>query len=205
MKIAKIERSKHKQERILVHTEEGDLLRITEAELLQFGLYTGMELPPELFEALTAAAEKSERRAYAARLASGRMLSQKEVRDKLIRRAADAEEAAQTARWLAEIGAVDDAAYAGVIVRHYAAMGYGKGRVQQELFRHGIPRELWDDALSQLTDPSEAIERFIRSKQKDRPLDREMCRKLSAALQRRGFSWNDIRPVLNKLGQEIEE
>ena len=205
MKISKIEPSKHKQERILVYTEEGDLLRITEAELLQFGLYQGMELSPELAEELTVSAQRSQRRAYAVRLASGRMLSEKELRDKLKRRSADETEAAETAEWLADLGAVDDRAYAGVIARHYAAMGYGKGRVEQERFRHGIPKELWEDALAQLPDPADAIEKFLRGKCKDKPLDRDTSRKLSAALQRRGFSWNDIRPVLNKLGQEIEE
>ena len=205
MKISKIEPSKHKQERILVHTEEGDLLRITEAELLQFGLYQGMELSPELAEELMVSAQRSQRRAYAVRLASGRMLSEKELRDKLKRRSADETEAAETVEWLADLGAVDDRAYAGIIARHYAAMGYGKGRVEQELFRHGIPGELWEDALAQLPDPADAIEKFLRRKCKDKPLDRDTSRKLSAALQRRGFSWNDIRPVLNKLGQEIEE
>ena len=28
---------------------------------------------------------------------------------------------------------------------------------------------------------------------------------MAAALQRRGFSWQDIRPILNGLGQEIDE
>ena len=205
MKISKIEPSKHKQERILVHTEEGDLLRITEAELLQFGLYQGMELSPELAEELAAAAKKSERCVYAAHLASSRMVSEKELRDKLKRRNADEEEAAETAEWLARLGAVNDKAYAGIITRHYAAMGYGRGRVEQELYRHGIPKELWDDALAQMPDPADAIERFLRSKLKGNALERDMSRKLSAALQRRGFSWSDIRPVLNKLGQEIEE
>ena len=205
MKISKIEKSKRKQERVLVFTEEGDLLRITEHELLQFGLYTGMELTEELAEELTASAEKSGRRAYAVRLASSRMLSQKELRDKLKRRNAAEEEAAETVEWLTGLGAVDDVAYAGVIARHYAAMGYGRGRVEQELYRRGIPKELWEDALVQLPDPAEAVEAFLRSKLKEKPLDRDSSRKLAAALQRRGFSWNDIRPVLNKLGQEIEE
>ena len=205
MKIIKIEPSKHKQERILVYTEEGTLLRITKHELLQFGLYAGMELTPEQTEELTASAQKSAHRLYAAHLTSGRMLSEKEVRDKLRKRSADEEEAREIAQWLAGLGAVDDAAYAGVIVRHYASMGYGKGRVEQELFRRGIPKELWDEALTFLPDPTEAIERFLRSKLKDKPLDRDMSRKLSAALQRRGFSWQEIRPVLNKFGQEIEE
>ena len=38
LKISKIETSKHKQERVLVYTEEGDLLRVTGAELLRFNL-----------------------------------------------------------------------------------------------------------------------------------------------------------------------
>lgn len=205
MKITKIEPSKHKQERILVHTEEGDLLRITERELLQFGLYQGMELSAELVEELTASAKKSEFRTYAAHLASSQMLSEREIAGKLKKKGANEAEAAEIVKWLADLGAVDDAAYADVIVRHYAAMGYGRGRVEQELYRRGIPKALWDKALTLLPEPTEAIESFLRGKLKGRPLDRETGRKLSAALQRRGFSWNDIRPVLNKFGEEIGE
>ena len=32
-----------------------------------------------------------------------------------------------------------------------------------------------------------------------------MLKKLSDALLRRGFSWSDIRPALNRLGEEIDE
>ena len=205
MKICKIEPSKHKQERILVYTEEGDLLRITKRELLQFDLYVGKVLTAQEAEELTKSGQKSERRAYAAQLTSRRMLSQKEVRDKVKRRGADEEEAAEIAQWLSGLGVADDAAYAEVIVRHYAAMGYGKGRVEQELFRRGIPKELWDDAMTQLPDPAEAIQRFLKNRLKDKPLDQEQSRKLTAALQRRGFSWQEIQPVLHKFGQEIEE
>ena len=35
MRIERIEKSKHKQERVLVHLEDGNILRITGAELLQ--------------------------------------------------------------------------------------------------------------------------------------------------------------------------
>ena len=38
MRITRIENSKHVQERVLVYLEEGDPLRITGHELLQFGL-----------------------------------------------------------------------------------------------------------------------------------------------------------------------
>ena len=84
MRIDRIEKSKHKQERVLVFLEGGDLLRITGAELLRFGLYKGMDLPPELVVELQGAAQKSELKQTAARMASGQMLSKKEVRRRLI-------------------------------------------------------------------------------------------------------------------------
>lgn len=205
MKITRIENSKHVQERVLVFLEEGDPLRITGHELLQFGLYPGMDLSPQLVVQLQAAGQRSESRVKAARLASGRMLSRKELTDKLSRKGIDPDTAEETADWLESLGAVDDAAYAGVIARHYAASGYGPGRVRQELQKRGVSRELWDDALSQLPDSADAIDRFLQKKLSGRTPDRATLKKLSDALLRRGFSWSDIRPALNRLGKEIDE
>ena len=205
MRITRIENSKHVQERVLVYLEEGDPLRITQNELLQFGLYQGMDLSPELVVQLQNTGRRSESRAAAARMASGRMLSRKELTDRLNRKGVDPDTAEETADWLEALGAVDDAAYAGVIARHYAASGYGPGRVRQELQKRGIPRELWEDALSQLPDSADAIDGFLKKKLGGRTPDRAMLKKLSDALLRRGFSWNDIRPALNRLGGEIEE
>ena len=205
MKVTRIENSKHVQERVLVFLEEGDPLRITGHELLQFGLYPGMDLSPQLVVQLQAAGQRSESRVKAARLASGRMMSRKELTDKLSRKGIDPDTAEETADWLESLGAVDDAAYAGIIARHYAASGYGPGRVRQELQKRGVSRELWDDALSQLPDSADAIDRFLQKKLSGRTPDRALLKKLSDALLRRGFSWSDIRPALNRLGEEIDE
>ena len=205
MRVERIEKSKHKQERVLVFLEGGDLLRITGAELLRFGLYKGMDLTPELVVELQAAAQRSELKQTAARMASGQMLSKKEVRRRLTKKGATEQEAEETADWLESLGAVDDAGYAGVIVRHYGAMGYGAGRVRQELHRRGVPKELWDAALEQLPPPQEAIRKFLTGKLRGRGMTPEDSRRLAAALQRRGFAWQDIRLVLNEWGQEIEE
>ena len=144
-------------------------------------------------------------RQQAAEMAGRRMLSQKELSDRLVKKGTDPQEAQETAQWLADLGAVDDAAYAGVIVRHYAAMGYGPGRVRQELQHRGVPRELWDDALARMPDPEEAIDRFLTAKLRGKTPDRATLQRLSAALQRRGFSWQDIRPALARLDREPED
>lgn len=205
MRIERIEKSKHKQERVLVFLEGGDLLRITSAELLRFGLYKGMDVGPELVVELQEAAQRSELRQTAARMASGRMLSKKEVQRRLTKKGADDEQAAELADWLEALGAVDDEGYAGVIARHYGATGYGPGRVKQELIRRGVPNALWDGALAQLPPAEDAVRRFIAGRLRGRAMTPDDSRRLAAALQRRGFSWNDIRPVLNEWGQEIDE
>ena len=205
MKIVRIENSKYVQERVLVYLEEGDPLRITRNELLQFGLYRGMDLPPETVVQLQNAGKRSQSRAAAARLASGRMMSRKELAERLGRKGIAPDTVVEAVDWLESLGAVDDAAYAGAVARHYAAGGYGPGRVRQELQKRGIPRELWDSALAQLPDSAAAIDKFLQSKLKGKTPDRTTLKKLSDALLRRGFFWNDIRPALNRLGEEIDE
>ena len=123
----------------------------------------------------------------------------------LTRRGGDREAAEDTALWLEELGAVDEAAYGAAIVRHYSASGYGPGRIRQELGRRGIPRDLWDTLFEQMPPAEETIERFIQNKRKGKQLNREMLQKLSGALQRRGFSWQDIQASLRRLESEIQE
>lgn len=203
MKITRIEPSKHKKDRILVFFEDDSLLKITEAELLQFSLREGQDLSPETLAALKEAGEKSGWKATGAAMTGRRMLSRKEVKERLIKKGAEETEAEETAAWLETLGAVDDAAYAGVIVRHYAALGYGPGRIRQEFVKRGIAKELWEEALTQLGDPGLAIEKFMAGKM--RTGDKKERKKIADALLRRGFSWSDIRPVLNRWGEEIEE
>ena len=209
MRIARIEKSKHKQERVLVFLEDETLLRVTGAELLRFGLYKGMDVPPELVVELQAAAQQSQVEEAAARTGvgrdPGRMHSKQEVQRLLTKKGAPEDEAAETADWLEGLGAVNDEAYAGVIARHYGTLGYGPARVKQELHRRGIPKELWDGALAQLPPAQDTIRALAHAKLRGKSLDTDTSRRLVAYLQRRGFSWNDIRPVLNELGQDIDE
>lgn len=200
-----MEPSKHKKGRILVFLEGGELLKITENELLHYDLRPGVELSEETVAELKKAAQTSQMKARGAQLTGSRMLSKKQVVEHLTRRGGDREAAEDTAQWLEDLGAVDEAAYGAAIVRHYSASGYGPGRIRQELTRRGIPRDLWEEILNQMPPAEETIERFIQSKCKGKQINRETLQKLSGALQRRGFSWQEIGPVLRRLESEIEE
>lgn len=204
MKIERIERSKHKQERVLVYLEGGDLLRITEGELLRFGLYKGLDISAETVVELQKCGARSETRVRAANMISARPLSKKELTRRLVQKGAEEEDADAAAEYLEEIGAVDDAAYAEMLVRHYSAQGYGAARIRDELHRRGVPREMWDEALALAPDAQETLSRVIASKTKSKALSEKEYRRLTGALLRRGFSWGEVKGALREAGVRIE-
>ena len=191
-------------DRILVEFEGGESLRSTLAAVTVARLYVGMELRDDEFAALKRSSKRGLERQKALELLSRRPHSRKELKDKLLRRGIDEEDAEDCVAWLAEHGFLDDGEYAGAVARHYAAKGYGAGRVRSELQRRGIDRELAADTLSDLPDNSGKIDAFLARRLHD-PSDREAVRKVSAALFRRGFSWEEIRAALHRFDSSIEE
>lgn len=206
MKLNKLVPSQHKKGRWLVHLEDGTLLRVTEREVVSFGLYSGMELEGEVLAALTAAAQQSKVRDDALNLLTGRPHSRRELERKLTRKGAEAEDAADAGAWLEELGLLNDADYARQIVRHYSAKGFGRRKIQDELYRRGVPREFWDDAMVEREDPAEAIDAFLQKKLGRGPApDRQTIKRVSDALARRGFSWSEISEGLRRYGAEVWE
>ena len=131
--------------------------------------------------------------------------SRAELLRKLAEKDFDEAEAAEAVERLAELGFVDDARYAPILVRHYAAKGYGPQRVRQELQKRGIPKELWDEAMAQMPQQDDAVDRLLRSRLKSVPPDRDELRRASAFLQRKGYGWDEIRAAIERYNSEIEE
>ena len=205
MRIERIEASKHKRGRVLVFLEDGVCLKITEQELLDFGLRSGDELDEETLKRLKDAAGVSNVKANAADLIGKRAMSRRDLERKLQDKGASEAEARYASEWLEAIGAINDADYAVLLAQHCARQGYGPARVREKLYEKGVPRELWDDALDSLPDPAESIDRFLEHKLRGNPLDEKEKKRLSDALLRRGFSWSDIRAGLNRLGADLWE
>ena len=188
-----------------MYLEGGDLLRITESELLRFGLCIGLDIDDRTVVELQQSGARSETRVRAANMISSRPLSRRELIRKLGEKGAAESDAEAAADWLEEIGALNDADYALMLVRHYGGMGYGEAKIRDELYRRGVPRELWEDALLRSPDVQEAIARVIAQKTKGRALDEKGRKRLSDMLLRRGFAWRDVRAALAKIGEDTTE
>ena len=205
MRIDRIEASRHKRGRVLVFLEDGACLKVTEQELLDFGLRAGDELDKPTLDRLKEAAGVSNVKATAADLIGKRAMSRRDLERKLQEKGASEAEARYAAEWLEAIGAINDADYAALLVRHCAQLGYGPARIRDKLYEKGVPRELWEDALDTLPDQSEDVDRFLRSKLRGELPDEKEKKRLTDALLRRGFSWGDVRAAWNRLGSETWE
>lgn len=205
MRIEELKPSKRVQGRWLAVLEDGSILRVGEGEVIDFALYAGKELTDEEAQGLVAAARRSGLKEKALDLLTRRPMSRKELERKLQEWEAGEEETASICARMEELGFLNDGAYAVQVVRHYSAKGCGEHKLRDELYRRGVPRELWDEALSQATDPADAIDAFVRKKLAGKEPDRKELKKVSDALMRRGYGWEDISAALSRFGAQAED
>lgn len=204
MRVEEVKRSERKKGRFLVRLEDGDILRVTEEELLRFGLRAGLELDGETLKAVRASVKASSAKAAAADMIGSRALSKKELTRRLVKKGSDEADAQAAADWLEDIGAVDDGAYAASLVRHYGGRGYGPARVREELRRRGVDRALWEEALEEMPDPAEILDKLIQKRCRGDLSDPRERRRTSDALLRRGFAWRDVKAAMGRYA-EMEE
>lgn len=190
--------------RMTVELDDGRDIKSTLGVVTDMRLFSGRELDEDEVEALEAASRRAITRERAVEMLSRRQYSHAELQKKLIDKGEDEDTARYCADWLEEHGLINDESYAEAVARHYAAKGYGAGRVRAELSRRGISRELWDGAVDAMPEDTSKIDRFIASRLSDTN-DRDEVRRVSQALMRRGYSWGDIRDALERRRTEIYE
>lgn len=141
----------------------------------------------------------------AARQLSYRALSVSALRDKLLSRGYQEDAVDYALAYLQEHGFLDDTKYAESTVRSYKRRGYGTLRIRQELRRRGVDTTEADEVMDTYEPDWEAMEALLDKRLHGDLSDRKEVNKAVAALQRRGFLWEDIRTALNRYGASIEE
>lgn len=192
-------------ERVLARFDNGEELRTTLAVVTELSLYSGRTLTEDELSAVRDASARSRCRQRALRIIGARAMSVKELTDRLKEKGESPENAEDAAQWLLDMRLLDDAQYAAMCVRHYAAKGYGPGKIRNELYRRGIARELWDEALEELPEQDDRIDALLRRKLKSDTPDRAELRKAADYLYRRGFGRDEIHAALARYSELSEE
>ncbi|MBQ3010590.1 MAG: regulatory protein RecX [Oscillospiraceae bacterium] len=118
--------------------------------------------------------------------------SRKELILKLTQKGEPLEDAEAVADRMVELGVINDERYSRMLVRHYSSKGYGACRIKQELYRHGIHTDLWEEAMEEMPSQEEQMDKLFRSKLRSSDPDRAEIKKATDAMLRRGFSWSEI-------------
>jgi len=203
--VEKLVRSEKNPDSFYLTLTDGRKMTVGLSIVAEHGLYTGRELAEDELSRLADAAAEYGAKLRALRMAAARPLSRGELTDRLVRKGETREKAEKAADYLEKIGALNDAEYADMIVRHYTALGYGRERIRSELYRRRVPREYWEEALETAPDPAGTIDAVIERRLRGRTPDAAELRKLAGALARRGFSWQDIKEALARYGAGPEE
>ena len=190
-------------ERVCIELSNGEEIESTLGVVAKLRLYPGLVLDEKKLDALILISSLTLLKIEAMAILSRRQMSAGEFKAKLLRNGAEENSADICVHWLEEQRLLDDESYASAVVRHYAARGYGEGRIRQELSRRGVPREYWDEALAQRPDSTEKIDKLIAARLHD-PENRDEVRKVTAALYRRGFGWDEIRAALARFRTEAD-
>lgn len=120
-----------------------------------------------------------------------RDVSRRMLLDKLSEKGISDTDAEEVADWLCGLGVVNDERFAGLVVRHYAAKGYGRRRIRDELYRRGIDREFWDGALAGLPETDDTVDRLLSARLRG-AVSPEALQRAQSYLLRRGYSWDEV-------------
>ena len=147
--------------------------------------------------------EEAKKRALS--LLEKRDYSRKMLTDKLTEKGLSEADAEEVTDRLCELGVVDDARFAALLVRHYAGKGYGERRIRDELYRRGIDRALWDEALAEMPETDDTVYRLLCSRLRGTEGSEDDIRRAYGYLLRRGYGSEEIRSALEQYRTENEE
>lgn len=186
---------------------DGELaMKLDTQTLLERHIKPGTELTDEELHGLIGQSDTRRAKEKALNLISYRDHSKKELTDKIKRTCS--EQAAQAAAdRMEELGLVDDEAYARRLARELIYKKHlSPTAASYKLREKGVGRELIEEILMEYEVPAqEQVETLLKGKFANKIADEKSRRRTVAALQRMGYRWGDIKPVLEELAPAEEE
>ena len=161
-------------------------------------LQKGAEVSPERLETLRQEDELRSARERALDLLSAAEQTSGTLRQKLLRWYGEEAVEAAVLR-MEELGLINDL--------DYGRRGWPRRRIAMELQKKGVPAEVIEEALADITEETE-IEtacRLLEGPYRGRLRDRRERDKVKAALQRRGFSYEVIRQAVSRAMEALPE
>lgn len=210
--ITGIEPSHRREGRFEVYADGKHVALMSLDALERLGLRVGSDFD-SVAEAVAEEAAALHTYDRAVNLLAFRARSRQELRRSLLRKGEPEAHVEAALDRLAASGLIDDAAFARQFARSRSSgLGASRRRIQQELGRRGVSREVGDQAIAEVYDEDEVdegsvAERAARKKLRSLSgLDPAVRnRRLYAYLARRGYDVTDIRRAIETVTGELVE
>lgn len=195
MKIEQIVPSRHSKRCCGILLEDGTMLTVSIKTVKTFVLEVDKALDDTSLKAVMLESEKLMKEKMLFMLAR-RPYAKGELVDALLRKGANREQADDLVQWASEQRWIDEEDYARRIIEQCERKGYGVHRIKAELSRKQVPKELWEDLLSEWTVDEDEIDRLLEKHLKS--TDEKGYQKAGQALARRGYSYADIANAIRR-------
>ena len=113
-----------------------------------------------------------------------------------------------TIQRLTELGLINDLDYGRRLAADLLHLRkYSLGRVRQALYQRKLDREVIDEIMEELEDTDQIgpIVELVQKKYLPKLQEPQGRQKVAAALQRRGYGWDDIREALRQVAENDDE
>ncbi len=199
----KLTYKKGKGDKIHISIDGEYALTVDEMYFASLYLKDGQEVSEEEYAVLEETVNT--RRAYncAVSLLSRRDHSEKELLKKLKEKGYSA--GAETAiEKLKSSGYVNDERFSRLFASELVRLkGYGKRRVEQELYQKGVSRDIIYNVLEEITFDTGVLSDIIKRKYLSKMSDEKGRQKVINSLLRLGYSYGEIRDALKDVDEEI--
>lgn len=201
MIITDIQPRRHRLSQLFIDGEAA--VKVDTETWLRSGLTIGDEIDDERLHRLLQASAAHRAHEKALYLLEHRAHSKKELADKIARAEFDREAANAAAERMEELGLVDDEQYARRLAQElFTRKNYGARRVKQELRQKGIADEIIALVIEEFSpEDDETVEKIREIIERKYPAAREdekIRRRAINALQRYGYTMDDIFTVLKE-------
>ena len=166
----------------------------------------GTDIDEEEWQALVAAINYRKAVNKCFDLLSRRDHSVKELKTKLLR-TVDGESADKAVTHMLELGYLDDRKFAEALLRHLTEnKRMSSVFIRQEMLKRGVPSDIISELLSDTEiDNVGNIVDLIQKKYLTKLAGDNGREKVTASLQRKGFSYSDIKEAFRRLEEEYDE
>lgn len=208
--ITKIGRQKNNPERYNIYLNDEYAFAVDESTLIKFGLMKGKTL--EQFDIDEIAYEDEIAKAFnkALHFLSYQMRSEYEVKKKLLDAGHGEAVVLEAIRKLENLGFLNDATYSKALLEtKKRTMKKGPRAIRQDLKKKGIDKSLQDEVLEsftyeeQLDIAMQLAEKEVRAGNRKTPT--QVKQKIQDVLMRKGYSFNIVSDVLERIQLEREE